>query len=188
MFLFLCVGIFFGDGLSAQALIRSWALDVFLPSLPFVCSVCFFCFLRPFRQYLAGEGPCGGWGGPWPTYTYLDNPNMSPKWSGMVPGPKPARACPGRFWSWDHPGPFWWVRHNMMTKTGQTMPWPVLVLGPSRTILVGTPPYEDQIRAEHALAGFGPGYSHVSRSTWVARSRLQVHLGCTVPLQLPWPK
>ena len=176
---------FFGDGLSAQALMRSWALDVFLPSLPFVCSVCFFCFLRPFRQYLAGEGPCGGCGGPWPTYTYLDNPNMSPKWSGMVPGPKPARACPGRFWSKDHPGPFWWVHHNMMTKTGQTMPWPVLVLGPSRTILVGTPPYEDQNRAEHALTGFGPGYSHVSRSTWVARSRLQVHLGRTVTLQFP---
>ena len=74
---------------------------------PFV-AVCFFLFLffsflRPFRQDLAGEGPCGGWGGPWPTYTYLDNPNMSPKWSGMVPGPKWARACPGRFWSWDHP-------------------------------------------------------------------------------------
>ena len=39
----------------------------------------------------------------------------------------------------------------------QGMPWPVLVLGPSRTILVGASPYHDQNRAEHALASFGPG-------------------------------
>ena len=36
---------FFGDGLSAQALMRSWALDVFLPSLPFVVSVLVFMAL-----------------------------------------------------------------------------------------------------------------------------------------------
>ena len=37
--------VFFGDGLSAQALMRSWALDVFLPSLPLVFSVLFFLVL-----------------------------------------------------------------------------------------------------------------------------------------------
>ena len=36
---------FFGDGLSAQALMRSWALDVFLPSLPFLFFR--FVFLAP---------------------------------------------------------------------------------------------------------------------------------------------
>ena len=59
-----------------------------------------------------------------------------PEWSGMVRGPKPARACSGRFWSSYCGEPTRMVRDGPRTKTGQGMLWPVLVLGPCRTILV----------------------------------------------------
>ena len=59
-----------------------------------------------------------------------------PEWSGMVRGPKLARAWSGRFWSSYCGEPTRMVRDGPWTKTGQGMLWPVLVLGPCRTILV----------------------------------------------------
>ena len=100
---------FVGDGLSAQALMRSWTLDVFLPSLPFVFLFSFFCFLRPFRQDLAGEGPCGGRGDrglhthTWITQICHQN---GPAWSQDQNGPEHALAGFGPRTIPDHPGGF----------------------------------------------------------------------------------